>query len=145
MYVKDYIKMKDLKDGYLYKIIARNAQYGIWRAKTKGFTISRIKFRDNFMFEEHHYDCEAFPTAQPIEEIEKSPFNTDDFDMIYIEKDGIKYFGHKDEGIVIEYLNKFENINERDNLKPPCENPKWLKEMKDRLEKERIEREKITK
>jgi len=137
MYIKDYIKMEDLKDGYLYKIIARNAQYGIWRAKTKGFTISRIKFRDNFMFEEHHYDCESFPTAQPIEKIEKSPFNTDDFDLIYITKDGIKYFGYKDEKLVLEYLNKFENINERDNLKPPSENPEWLKKMIGRIRRER--------
>ena len=110
MYVKDYIKMEDLKDGHLYKIIARNASYGIWTAKTQGFTISRIKFADNFMFEEHHYDCEAFATAQPIEEIEKSPFNTEDLhrDLVETDVDGKKYFRVPNEKAVLEYLNKFE-------------------------------------
>jgi hypothetical protein len=62
--------MKDLKNGYLYKIIARNGCYGIWCSETQGFAISRIKFHDNYTFEEHHHDCEAFATAQPIEEEE---------------------------------------------------------------------------
>ena len=100
--------MDDLKDGYLYKIIARNASYGIWRAETQGFTISRIKFGSNFVFEEHHYDCEAFATAQPLEEIEKSPFNTEDFVHDYPVIDGVKYFQFRNEAAVLEYLNKFE-------------------------------------
>ena len=129
MYVKDYINMEDLKDGYLYRIIGRNAQYGIWKSKTKGFIISRIKFGNNYTFEEYHYDCEAFATAQPIKEIEKSPFNPKDLHNEYFEKDGVKYFQFKNEDAVLKYLNKFEDMNERDNLKPAYENPLWLQEM----------------
>jgi hypothetical protein len=104
MYVKDYIKMEDLKDGCLYKIIARNASYGIWKAETKGFVISRIKFGSNYVFEEYHYDCESFATAQPIEEIEKSPFNTKD---LRHESDERRFWFINEEN-VLKYLNKFE-------------------------------------
>lgn len=96
MYVENYLKMDELKDGYLYKIIARNANYGIWRSDTQGFTISRIKFGNNFVFEEYHYDCPSFATAQPISEIEKSPFGDLGYEDDEKEKD------------IREYLNKFE-------------------------------------
>jgi len=109
MYVENYIKIPDLKDGYLYKIIARNAGYGIWKARTKGFIISRIKFGDNFIFEEYHYDCEAFATAQPLEEVEKSPFNTEDFVNDIIEAEGKKYIQFRNEKDVLGYLNQFES------------------------------------
>jgi hypothetical protein len=89
VYVKDYLKMEELKDGYLYEVIARNAKYGIWNSDTQGFTISRIKFGSNFLFEEYHYDCPSFATAQPVKEIEKAPSGA----------------GEKE---VLEYLNKFE-------------------------------------
>ena len=56
MYVKDYLKMDELKDGYLYTIIARNALYGIWRADEQAFLISRIKFGDNFLFKEYVFE-----------------------------------------------------------------------------------------
>lgn len=97
MYVKEYLKMKELKDGYLYEIIARNAKYGIWSAEKEAFLISRIKFDDNFLFEEHHYDCPAFATAQPIREIEKAP----------------KWYEEKN---ILKYLNKFEG--NRDYMYP---------------------------
>ena len=116
MYVENYIKIPDLKDGYLYRIIARNAGYGIWRAETKGFTISRIKFGSNFAFEEYHYDCEAFATAQPIEEIEKSPFITEEFVDDLIKIDGKKYIQFRNEKAVLEYLNSFEG--DRDYMWP---------------------------
>ena len=93
MYVKDYLKMEELKDGYLYKIIARNASYGIWRSDNQAFIISRIKFGDNFVFEEHHYDCPNWATAQPLEEIEESPFKVENLE---------------DEKEILEYLNRFE-------------------------------------
>ncbi len=142
MYVKDYIKMEDLKDGYLYKIIARNASYGIWRSETKGFTISRIKFYDNFAFEEYHYDCESFATAQPIEKIEKSPFDPKDLhgETYVSEKDGKKYWRFVNEDAVLEYLNKVEKG--RDYNKSANTKPKWLKDLKERFRKERLEREK---
>ena len=102
--------MEELKDGYLYEIIARNASYGIWRSDKQAFIISRIKFGSNFTFEEHHFDCPAWATAQPLKEIEESPFKVEDLEK---EKE------------VLEYLNKFED--DRDYMKPAWMNPKWLK------------------
>ena len=91
--IKEYIKMEDLKGGYLYKISARNANYGIWIPLRKSFAISRIKFRDNFIFEEHHWDCESFATVKPLEEIEKSPFYDENIEIFYTKK----YCGYKDD------------------------------------------------
>lgn len=113
----DYIKIKDLKNGYLYYIDARNASYGIWIPEKEAFAISRIKFFDNFIFEEHHWDCKAFATVQPLKEIEKSPFKSEDLLTVHIREDGkTTYFGYKDEEKLLEYLNKFEG--NRDYLKP---------------------------
>ena len=111
--------MEDLKDCYLYKIIARNANYGIWRSETEGFTISRIRFNDNFTFEEHHYDCPAWATAQPIEEIEKSPFNLKELsgERIEMEIDGGKYFRIPNEKAILAYLNEFEKEYEEERKK----------------------------
>lgn len=103
--IKEYIKIKDLKAGYLYKISARNANYGIWIPARESFAISRIKFGSNFIFEEHHWDCEAFATVKPLEEIEKSPFHATYIEVIYSEN----YFGYRDENKLLEYLNKFED------------------------------------
>lgn len=74
----EYLKIDQLKDGYLYEIMARNADYGIWLSDIAGFMISRNKFGDNFVFVEHHWDNKEYPTARPIKEIEKSPFDVDD-------------------------------------------------------------------
>lgn len=97
---KDYIKIEDLKEGYTYRILARNARYGIWVPKTSGFLISRIKFGDNFLFEEYHWDCESYATVKPIREVERSPFTIED-DM------------YKQEAKILTYLNNFENINRK--------------------------------
>jgi len=102
----DYIKIPDLKEGHLYQIEARNASYGIWIADEEGFAISRIKFGDNFMFVEYHWDCQSFATARPINLIEQSPFIGKDFDD-----------AEKNAEILI-YLNKFEGtLEERTNQK----------------------------
>jgi hypothetical protein len=110
MYRKDYLKMEELKDGYLYEIIARNAKYGIWRSMSQGFIISRIRFGDNFLFEEHHYDCEGLATAQPIKEIERSPFTIKDLtgELEEKEREFWQYPIVGDKKSVLEYLNKFE-------------------------------------
>ena len=106
----EYLKIDQLKAGYLYKIDARNASHGIWLPQRESFAISRIKFGDNFLFEENHWDCESFATAKPINEIEKSPFDADNINVVEIEggKYGI-YVGYKDEEEILEYLNKFKN------------------------------------
>jgi len=97
MYKDDYIKIKDLKHGYLYKIIARNAYCGIWIKDTKVFMISRHKFGDNFIDFEYHYDMIDFATAQPIEEIEITPFGEDLLDYM------------EEEQKILDYLNNWED------------------------------------
>jgi len=123
MYVKNYLKMDELKNGYLYKIIARNAAYGIWKADTQGFIISRIKFGSNYAFEEYHYDCEAFATAQPLEEIEKSPFDTED--LVY-DNVGPHTIQFRNEKAVLNYLNGFEKNRDY----------QWPKRLREKLELE---------
>jgi len=94
--IKEWIKIPDLKAGYLYRIAARNANYGIWIPRNESFLISRRKFGDNFLFEEYHWDCPAWATAKPLEEIEKSPFEI---------KEWTDYPEWKN---ILFYLNKFE-------------------------------------
>jgi len=104
----EYLKMDQLKAGYLYKVKARNASYGIWLPQRQGFIISRIKFGSNFLFEEYHWDCEAWATVKPLEEIEKSPFNAKEINIEYSEKNNKKVFGYPKSEEILEYLNKFE-------------------------------------
>jgi len=69
------IKVEDLKDGYVYKIKARNAHYGIWYAEARAFLISREKFGDIYLFYEVHKDADnIYGTAVPIEEMGVTPF-----------------------------------------------------------------------
>jgi len=74
---KDYLKMDSLKDGYSYKIYARNAYAGIYIEKRKGFLISRYKGTPNpYLCCEYHWDSDdIFGTVKPLEEIEECPFN----------------------------------------------------------------------
>jgi len=96
----EYLKISELKKGYLYFIIARNANYGIYISDRQGFLISRHKFGNNFLFEEYHWDCEAFATTKPLREVEKSPF---DYDQI---KNAMVMNKYDKE--ILDYLNKFE-------------------------------------
>lgn len=99
------IPMYNLKQGYLYKIHARNAGYGIWNYTTRGFIISRVKFKENYVFEEYHWDASKdFGTAQPLVEIEKSPFAPEDL----IEEYGDKYIYYAKSKELLKYLNSFE-------------------------------------
>lgn len=104
----EYLKMNQLKAGYLYEIDARTASYGIWLPQRKSFTISRVKFGENFLFEENHYDCESWGTAKPIKEIEKSPFKAEDINMSKYNKGSEEYFGYKNWKEILEYLNGFK-------------------------------------
>jgi len=70
--MKKYIKMEDMKDGWLYRIDARNAVVGVWVEESKWFVISRHKFGQNFIHVEDHYDTGSpYGTAKPIYRIEK--------------------------------------------------------------------------
>lgn len=94
--ITDYLKVEELKDGYLYRINARNADYGIWYGEKGAFIISRTKFYDNYLFEEIHWDLsEDFGTVKPIEEVEKSPFKVEDIYTMGAD--------------VLKYLNKLKN------------------------------------
>lgn len=92
------IKIEDLKDGFLYKIRARNADYGIWKSETQTFVISRIKWNDNYLFEEVHYNADKWHgTATPLEEIEKATVDI-----------------HTDsERVILEYLNKHDERRQK--------------------------------
>ena len=79
-----YIRMKDLKDGYSYKIYARNAYVGVWKEADKGFIISRYKTTlEPSIFIEYHWDIDEFyGTVKPIELIEKCPFDFNDKEIL---------------------------------------------------------------
>jgi hypothetical protein len=111
-----YIKMQNLKEGYLYRINARNARYGIWIPEHQAFATSRIKFGDNFIFEEFHWDCESFATAKPLEELEKSPFTLKHLEETIFKRNGVRHVRYRYGPEVLSYLNKFEG--ERDYLGP---------------------------
>ena len=52
-----YIKMENLKNGYCYKILVRNAYVGVWITQMKAFMISRYKMGDYYyLFYEYHWD-----------------------------------------------------------------------------------------
>ena len=107
----EYLKQQDLKEGYLYKILARKASYGIWIPKNESFAISRIKFGENFVFEEYHWDYSQGPahaTAKPISEVEKSPFTSKDFVHVNFNRGKEKWIGIKKSKEILEYLNKCE-------------------------------------
>jgi len=100
------IKFEDLKDGYLYKISARNSSYGIWVENKGAFLISRIKFDDNYLFEEFFRDELNLGTATPIKEIEKSPFEPEDMEIVTKQNEnGVYYSGHKKGVEILYYLN----------------------------------------
>jgi hypothetical protein len=104
-----YIKMEDLKKGYLYHIKARNAYVGIWIPEKQSFLISRWKFNENFLFEEYHWDTgEPYGTVKPLEDIENCPLvipeTTKTTDSAY-------------EQMLLAYLNKKNEIYEQEKIR----------------------------
>ena len=66
------IKIPDCKDGYLYKIMARNGDFGVYNKKDISFTLARYKFGETYLFDEYHYDfSKTFGTVIPIKELKK--------------------------------------------------------------------------
>jgi hypothetical protein len=73
-----YYTVDELKEGWLYRVRARNARLGIWTPEYSGFHISREKFGRNYLFVEIHWDLsDSFGTVLPLEEIELAPFNVE--------------------------------------------------------------------
>jgi hypothetical protein len=108
---QNYIKIPDLKPGYLYQIRARNSRFGIWLPSKLGFMISREKFGYVYPFIEYHYDIGApFGTVKPLEEIEQSPFTEEDLKYTTWDKGGVIYGGYDNETEVLSYLAKFKPL-----------------------------------
>lgn len=98
------IAVKDCKEGFLYKLDARNAGYGIFiknlcsNGFCSEFIISRYKFGENFLFEEIHTEVsDDFGTATPLEELGRAPFTLDQL------RDS--ECSHE----ILDYLNMFED------------------------------------
>lgn len=142
----EYIKIEDLKPGYLYRIHARNASYGIWFGDTGttdafGFAISRLKFGSNFVFTEFHWDMPAFATVRPIEEIEESPFSPEDLAHQKLVCDGTEGYSHIKVGDkywtvpkskeILAYLNQYEDVARKEAEE------EWERWRKEALEKKR--------
>jgi hypothetical protein len=105
-----YIKIPDLKEGYAYSILARNAWVGIWLNREKAFLISRYKFGQNYLFKEYHWDTgEPFGTVKPQKEIAEAPFSPE---FLYDERHcAPDKYPPSDE--ILNYLNSLtEYINE---------------------------------
>jgi hypothetical protein len=80
--------MDQCRDGYLYRISARNSRLGICREQGKAFTIGRFKFSANYLFDEYHWDSDPhFGTVCPLEELEKAPeFKDDEEKLAYLNR-----------------------------------------------------------
>lgn len=93
--------LSQLKDRYVYRIMARNAGIGVWISERETFLISRIKFRQHFLFEELHYaKGPPFGTAFEVSDpIEKFPFD--------LEKNFRKLEKEEEEKALV-YLNKMK-------------------------------------
>jgi len=96
------IKLEDCKDGYLYEIDARNASYGIFDEKEKGFWINRTGpfGTDNYLFLEEHWDYYEDGTAKPLRKIEKVE--------CFIRNEDTGELGPISEWKMMEYLHRYE-------------------------------------
>lgn len=85
-HIKDYIPIEKCRDGYVYAIYARNSSIGIYNTLNKSFTVSRIKFGSNYLFDEYHWDTGApFGTVKPYREMWQAPsFKNDDEKLKYL-------------------------------------------------------------
>ena len=94
--IQEYIKMKDLKDAYVYEIKAPQANYCVWVENKKAFMISRWKFSSNYLFLELHWDEDAqHGTAKPIKIVDKFNFELRAIDK-YNENETKEILSHLD-------------------------------------------------
>lgn len=72
--IETYLAVKDLIDGFVYKIYARNGCVGVWDADKKGFKLARNKWGNIFIDIEYHWDVDpTFGTAKPYEMLWLAP------------------------------------------------------------------------
>lgn len=65
----DYIKIPDLIPRRLYRIHSRNLTLGVFNPEKSGFLGIREKFGRRYVFEEHHWDQDYYPTVKPIQDL----------------------------------------------------------------------------
>lgn len=63
------IPKAECKNRKLYRIHSRNLRLGVFREESGGFFGLRTKFGDTYVFEEYHYQNEAYATVAPLEEL----------------------------------------------------------------------------
>lgn len=69
-----YLKMDELKHGYVYLMVSRNGFAGVWDKDTRGFVFIREKFGSEYLFTEYHWDTgPPYGTVHPYTEFEKCP------------------------------------------------------------------------
>lgn len=92
------IPLKECKDGYLYIIHARNSSIGIFNKKDKSFTISRWKFKNNYLFDEYHWNTKnSFGpwllqgTVKPYKELYRVPQMNDVDKLKYLNQKGLEH------------------------------------------------------
>lgn len=105
--MRNYVTIEKLKPNYVYRIRARNANYGIWVPQCEGFLISRHKMGRNFLFIEHHCDCPEWATAKPIGEICESKFRVVDW-MTSTKSFSAWFFNHRARKTLLSYLNRMD-------------------------------------
>ena len=67
------IKLPDLQDRKVYRLLARNIKIGVWNADYQEFLGIRTKFGHRYIDSENHWDAPAFATACPMEVIAELP------------------------------------------------------------------------
>jgi hypothetical protein len=82
------IQENQLKDKYLYRIIARNSSYGIYHYKTRSFEIARWKSIDClqknakfFLDREYDFNCGP-PSGTVVPKQELGPYNSNESDKL---------------------------------------------------------------
>jgi hypothetical protein len=85
--IKQYIRLRDCKHGWLYRIASRNLRLGVFRKDRKGFVGIREKFGQEFLFVEYHWDADRhLGTVKPEKQLEKCPI--EDLDEYLKNKSG---------------------------------------------------------
>lgn len=92
--MKPYLKLDECENGYLYRISARNFGYGVFNAKYKGFIGIRVKFSDEYLDTEIHWDEGG--TVHPYERLEKCPLEKIE-ESYHIEENGQKFWRNNED------------------------------------------------
>ena len=81
-----YIPLTQCKDKHLYRIDARNGSFGIFEKENGWFILSRIKFKDNFLYQEYHWDFDENGTVRPLVEMERVHIKDENKKLAFLNK-----------------------------------------------------------